>query len=73
MTIQEYIKIAVKGFPPKEFKYYAKYFTNMNCEYCIYNGYACKHPKGDDVCIEYRVEKSHLEFEKPYTKHEKKV
>lgn len=73
MKIQEFIKIAVMEHPAKEFKFYRKYFTNMSCEYCIYNGYACKNPKTDDVCIEYRVEKSHLEFEKPYTRHEKNV
>lgn len=71
MTIQEYIRIAVNGFPKKDFDYYRPYFINMDCEHCIYNGYACRHPKGDDICIEYRVEKTHLEFEKPYTRHEK--
>lgn len=73
MTIQEYIRIAVNGFPKNEFIYYRKYFLNMSCEHCIYNGYACKHPEENDVCIEYRVEKTHLEFEKPHTRHEKTV
>ena len=71
MTIKEYIRIAVNGFPKEDLKYYLPYFINMDCEHCIYNGYACRHPKSDDVCIEYRVEKTHLEFEKPYTRHEK--
>lgn len=55
MTIQEYIRIAVNGFPKNEFAYYRKYFLNMSCEYCIHNGYACKHPEANDICIEYCV------------------
>ena len=64
MTIQEYIRIAVLGFPKKEFLMYKKYFTNMSCEHCIYNGYACKHPESNDTCIEYCVgeEKKHKEW-----------
>lgn len=68
MTIQEYIRIAVNGFPKAELEYYRPYFYNIDCEHCIYNGYACKDPKGSEACIEYRVEKSHLEFTKPYTR-----
>lgn len=68
MTIQEYVKIAVKGYPKDELAYYQPYFINMNCEHCIYNGYACKKPKNERVCIDYRVERTHLEFEKPYTR-----
>lgn len=60
MTIQEYIKIAVKGVPQEDFRYYKPYFLNMDCEHCIYNGYACRHPHS--VCIDYRVERSHKEF-----------
>ena len=66
MTIQEYIKVAINGLPKEDFIYYQPFFMHMNCEHCIYNGYACKHPKGDDVCMEYRVEKSHKEFVRPY-------
>ena len=69
MTIQEFIKVAINGFPKAEFKYYLPYFKHMNCRWCIYNGYACRHPKGTDVCIEYRVEQKHLEF-KPTGDHE---
>lgn len=62
MTIQEYIRIAINGFPKKELEYYRPFFQNMDCEHCIFNGYACRHPKSEDVCIEYRVEKKHKEF-----------
>ena len=62
MTIQEYIRIAINGFPKKELEYYRPFFQNMDCEHCIFNGFACRHPKSDDVCIEYRVEKKHKEF-----------
>lgn len=58
MTIQEYIRIAVNGFPKAELEYYRPYFYNIDCEHCIYNGYACKEPKGSEACIDYRVEKS---------------
>lgn len=61
MTIQEYIRIAINGFPKKELDYYRPFFINMSCEHCIFNGFACKRPK-KDVCIEYRVEKKHKEF-----------
>ena len=73
MTIQEYIKVAINGTPKADFIYYQPFFACMDCEHCIYNGYACRRPKGGEVCIEYRVEKNHKEFEKPYTRHEKKV
>ena len=62
MTIQEYIRIAINGFPKKELEYYRPFFQNMSCEHCIFNGFACRQPKSDDVCIEYRVEKKHKEF-----------
>jgi hypothetical protein len=62
MTIQEYIRIAINGFPKKELEYYRPFFQNMDCEHCIFNGFACRHPKSEDVCIEYRVEKKHKEF-----------
>lgn len=55
MTIQEYIRIAVLGFPKEEFLKYREYFVNMNCEYCIFNGYSCKHPEVNDICIDYCV------------------
>ena len=62
MTIQEYIRIAINGFPKKEYEYYRPFFLNMSCEHCIYNGFACKQPKTGGVCIDYRVEKKHKEF-----------
>ena len=62
MTTQEYIRIAVSGLPVEEFKYYKPFFVDMSCEHCIYNGYACKTPKREGVCAEYRVERSHKEF-----------
>ena len=65
MTIQEYIQVAVKGLPKGDFSFYRPYFLNMSCEHCIYNGYACRYPKRNGVCIEYRVEKRHKEFKKP--------
>lgn len=61
MTIQEYIKIAANGYPMDEYKYYFPYFINMSCEHCIYNGFACKHPEEEDVCIDYRVERENNE------------
>ena len=64
MTIQEYIRIAVAGTPKKEYDYYKRYFTHMDCEHCFYNGYACQTPKEDGVCMDYRVEKKDLEFKK---------
>lgn len=67
MTIQEYMTIAINGIPRADYKYYMPYFLNMSCEHCIYNGYACKDPKTDDVCIDYRVEKRNNEFVKPNT------
>lgn len=73
MTIQEYIKIAVEGLPIEEFRYYKPFFVKMNCKHCIYNGYACKHPQGKDVCMEYRVERTHKEFKKPNSRYEKNV
>ena len=72
MTIQEYIRKAVNGFPKEEVRYYRLYFTQMDCKWCMYNGYACKHPKRDGVCIDYRVEKRDLEFI-PTGQHEEKV
>lgn len=72
MTIQEYIRIAINGFPKKELDYYRPFFQNMSCEHCIFNGFACRHPKSKDVCIEYRVEKKHKEF-KPVGDHDKKM
>lgn len=65
MTIQEYLKIAVHGYPIEELNYYKPYFLQMDCQHCIYNGYACKDPKTEEVCIDYRVEKNHMEFLKP--------
>lgn len=73
MTIQEYVRIAVNGFPKEEFNYYREFFVDMDCKWCMYNGYACKSPKTDTVCIDYRVEKRDLEFRKPNSRYEKKV
>jgi hypothetical protein len=72
MTIQEYIRLAINGIPNADYKYYMPYFLRMDCEHCIYNGFACKHPKSEGVCIEYRVEKKHKEF-KPVGDHDKKM
>lgn len=60
MTIQEYMRLAINGIPNADFKNYLPYFFNMDCEYCVYNGRACRHPENDDVCIEYRVESEEL-------------
>lgn len=60
MTIQEYLKIAVIGFPKDKFLDYRPYFMNMDCGYCFYNGHGCKFPEQDGVCIDYRVEQPHL-------------
>lgn len=60
MTIQEYIRVAASGLPKEDFLFYRLYFTNMNCKWCLYNGYACRHPKEENVCIDYRVEKEDL-------------
>lgn len=65
MTIQEYMRVAVLGYPKEELVYYRPYFLDMACKHCIYNGYACKDPKQEGVCIDYRVEKNHMEFLKP--------
>lgn len=73
MTIQEYIRIAANGYPKEEFLYYAPYFMNMDCKWCMFRGYACRHPKEEGVCIEYKVEKKDLEFIKPNERYEKKV
>lgn len=62
MTIQEYIKIAIRGVPREQLEYYKEYFLRMDCKHCIYNGFACKQPKIGDVCIDYRVERKHKEF-----------
>lgn len=62
MTIQEYIRVAANGSPKEDFLYYRLYFTQMNCKWCFYNGFACKQPKKEGVCIDYRVEKKDLEF-----------
>lgn len=64
MTIQEYIRVAINGVPNEDFVFYKPYFMDMSCKHCMYNGYACKDPKTDDVCIEYRVEKKDLQFKK---------
>jgi hypothetical protein len=56
MTIQEYMRLAIHGIPSKDFHDYLPYFFNMSCEHCIYNGFDCKDPKADGVCIDYRVE-----------------
>lgn len=72
MTIQEYMKIAIHGYSSADSKYYRPFFLNMSCEHCIYNGYACRSPKSEGVCIDYRVEKKHKEF-KPTNYHEKKM
>lgn len=61
MTIQEYIRVAANGLPKEDFHYYRRFFWSMNCKWCMYNGYACREPKTDDVCIEYRVEKKDIE------------
>ena len=71
MTIQEYIRIAINGFPKKELDYYRPFFQNMSCEHCLYNGFACRRPQEEDVCIDYRVEKKDREF-KPLNGYEKK-
>lgn len=63
MTIHEYIKIAVSGTAKSDVRYFKNYFLDMNCKWCIYNGYACKHPKEHGVCIEYDVRKELLEFD----------
>ena len=55
MTIQEYIKIAVLGYPKEAFLKYERFFTDMKCEHCIHNGFSCRRPQTDDVCIEYEV------------------
>lgn len=60
MTIQEYIRVAASGLPKEDYLFYRLYFTNMNCKWCMYNGYACRHPKEENVCIDYRVEKEDL-------------
>jgi hypothetical protein len=72
MTIQEYIRVAANGYPKDEFLYYRLYFTQMDCKWCFYKGYGCKHPKTEGVCIDYRVEKKDLEF-KPVGEHERNV
>lgn len=64
MTIQEYIKVAINGIPKADFIYYRPFFADMDCEHCLYNGFACKHPKADGVCIEYRVEKNDIKLRK---------
>ena len=61
MTIQEFIRVAINKYPSATYDYYRPYFLNMDCGWCMYNGHACRHPEGDDVCMEYRVEKKHLE------------
>lgn len=73
MTIQEYVRVAVNGFPKEEFNYYREFFIKMDCEHCFYNGYACQSPKTIGVCIDYRVEKKDRELHKPNSKYEKKV
>lgn len=73
MTIQEYMKIAIYGFPKEEYIYYKPFFEIMDCEHCIYNGYACRSPKADSVCMDYRVERTHKQQQKPNSKYEKKV
>lgn len=72
MKIQEYIRLQIKGTPAADIVYYRPYFQNMNCKWCFYKGYGCKHPKTEGVCIDYRVEKRDLEF-KPVGEHEKEV
>ena len=64
MTIQEYMKIAVLGFPKEKFLMYRKFFTDMKCEYCIYNGCSCRHPETDNVCIEYCVGEESIKLKK---------
>lgn len=64
MTIQEYIRIAVNGFPKEEFLRYRRYFTDMSCEHCIHNGHSCRHPETDDVCIEYNVGEETIKIKK---------
>lgn len=73
MTIPEFMKIAIHGYPKDEFRYYKPYFLNMDCEHCIYNGYSCKNPKTEGVCMDYTVSKKHMEFVKPNSRHEKKA
>lgn len=62
MTIQEYIRVATTGKPKADFLYYRLYFTDMKCKWCIYNGFACKTPKAEGFCADYRVEKLDLEL-----------
>jgi hypothetical protein len=73
MTIQEYMRLAINGIPNADYKYYMPFFLNMDCEHCIYNGYACRSPKADSVCMDYRVERTHKQQQKPNSKYEKKV
>lgn len=64
MTIQEYIIVAANGYPKADFLFYKPHFMNMDCKWCFYNGYACKCPKSEGVCIDYRVEKEDLKSRK---------
>lgn len=73
MTIQEYIRVAINGFPKDDFKDYREYFAHMDCGYCVYNGHYCRSPKTDGVCIEYEVKKKHLDIGKTNKRHEKKI
>lgn len=57
MTIQEYIRIQAEGKQAADMVFFRPYFLNMNCRWCLYNGYACRTPQGPKVCMEYRVEK----------------
>lgn len=62
MTIQEYINVAINRIPKGDFIFYKPFFEKMSCEHCIYKGYACTKPKAEGVCMDYRVEKKHMEF-----------
>lgn len=56
MDIQDFIRVAVNGYPKKDLIAYKPFFVNMDCEWCLYCGYACKTPKEEGVCMQYRIE-----------------
>ena len=72
MTIQEYIRIAIKGVPKEDFLYYKEYFENIDCVNCIYNGHWCNRPR-PEACMEYRVERTHIEFEEERRREQNKT
>lgn len=75
MTIQEYIKIAVLGFPKEEFLNYRRFFIDMDCYWCNYNGFPCKSPRTEGVCINYEIklEDVYEKLKHKKLKHEQKV